>query len=374
MLGALQARSGMKGVPMSTYLDELYLALRHLSDPGHRGLMEGITVLVVTFIAAALSNRIMELLRAPIGRLPDPALAVKILEMLKRPLWLTVLVMGSVAGGSQVFTYFQLSVPTILLIGRVLESAVVVVWFVPATRILMAVCDKWSGTKPQATEAIRFVKHLAIAALFIQCALIFLSVWHVDVTPLLASAGIAGMAIGFAVKDTLANFFGGVTLFLDRPFKVGDQVVLSTGERGEVVEIGLRSTRVLTEDHVLVTVPNAIMASTKIANESAPGPRIRLRITIGVVHGSDIDMVESVLLSIAKDDPLIADEPEPLVRFLAFGDASLQFELQCWIDSPTDRSAATDSLNRAIYKEFAAAGIGIPYTKKEILGKPAQEK
>lgn len=76
--------------------------------------------------------------------------------------------------------------------------------------------------------------------------MMFLSLWGIDITPLLATAGIAGLAVAFAAKDTVANFFGGISVFMDRPYKIGDYIILDSGERGEVVAIGIRSTRIKT--------------------------------------------------------------------------------------------------------------------------------
>jgi MscS family membrane protein len=74
--------------------------------------------------------------------------------------------------------------------------------------------------------------------------------------------------VALAAKETLSNFFGGVSVFLDQPFRTGDYIILDSGERGEVVDIGLRSTRILTRDDVQITIPNAIIANTKVINES----------------------------------------------------------------------------------------------------------
>ncbi len=101
---------------------------------------------------------------------------------------------------------------------------------------------------------------------------------------MLASAGIAGLIVGLAAKDSLANFFGSISVFLDRPFKPGDYIVLSSGGGGKVVDIGLRSTRILTRDDVLISVPNSVIVSTKIINESAPYPRMRVRIKVSVAY------------------------------------------------------------------------------------------
>ena len=96
-------------------------------------------------------------------------------------------------------------------------------------------------------------------------------VWGLDVTAWLASAGIIGIAVGFGAKDTVANFFAGVFILADAPYKIGDFIVLDSGERGQVTHIGIRSTRLLTRDDIEVTVPNAVMGNTKIVNATG-GP------------------------------------------------------------------------------------------------------
>jgi len=131
---------------------------------------------------------------------------------------------------------------------------------------------------------------------------IFVMVYHaaedfgIPVNAVFASAGIAGFAVAMAAKDTLSNLFGGVTIFLDRPFQPGDYVVLDNNERGEVVQIGLRSTRIQTRDDVMITIPNSIITNTRVVNQSSPKPMFRVRVKIGVAYGSDIRQVESILL------------------------------------------------------------------------------
>ena len=136
--------------------------------------------------------------------------------------------------------------------------------------------------------------------------------WNVDMTAWLASAGIAGIAIGFAAKDTLANLFSGVFIMADSPYKLGDYVVLDNNERGKITHIGIRSTRLLTRDDVEVTVPNSIMGNSKIINESGgPHTKYRIRVKVGVAYGSDIDQVEQVLLKVAQNEAQVCEDPEP---------------------------------------------------------------
>ncbi|MEW6214412.1 MAG: mechanosensitive ion channel domain-containing protein [Nitrospirota bacterium] len=193
-----------------------------------------------------------------------------------------------------------------------------------------------------------------------------LSVWKISITPLLASAGIAGAAVAFAAKDTIANFFGGISIFVDRPYKIGDYIVLDTGERGEVVEIGIRSTRIKTRDDILISIPNSIISNTKIINESAPIPNFRVRIPIGVAYGSDIEIVEKTLIEIASQNENILNEPEPRARFREFGESSLNFELLCWAREPALRGLTVHELNKEIYKRFEEKEIRIPFPQRDI--------
>ncbi len=191
-----------------------------------------------------------------------------------------------------------------------------------------------------------------------------------SLTAVFASAGIVGLGVALAARETLANFFGGISIFLDRPFKSGDYVVLDTGERGQVVEVGLRSTRIVTRDDIQISIPNSLMTNTKIINESAPQPRFRVRIKVGVAYGSDVDQVEETLLSIAGQNNMVRFVPEPRVRFRQFGDSALEFELLCWARRPEDRGLLVHGLNHQIYKAFEAAKIEIPFPQRDVHLKP----
>src|SRR6056297_3157935 len=129
-----------------------------------------------------------------------------------------------------------------------------------------------------------------------------LMVWNIDPTAWLASAGVIGIAVGFAARETLANLFSGFFIIADQPYKVGDYVVFDTGERGEVTKVGMRSTRIMTRDDVEVIMPNSAMANNKIVNESGGRwERFRIRLKIGVAYGSDVDEVCELLEKVASE-------------------------------------------------------------------------
>jgi len=193
-----------------------------------------------------------------------------------------------------------------------------------------------------------------------------LALYEIDITPLLGAAGIAGVAIGFAAKDTVANFFGGLALYFDDTYKIGDYVVLDSGDAGTVVNVGVRSTTLMTRDEVLVTVPNSVLNATRIVNESAPQRRKRVRVPIGVAYGTDLDEFESLVLDVATEESLVLDSPKPRMRFRRFGDSALEYELLCWVATPTRAAKATHRLNREIYRAMADADIEIPYPKRDV--------
>jgi small-conductance mechanosensitive channel len=191
--------------------------------------------------------------------------------------------------------------------------------------------------------------------------------WGINISAWLASAGIVGIAVGFAAKDTLANLFGGLFVIADAPYKIGDFINLDTGERGRVVKIGLRSTRLLTRDDVEITLPNALIANSKIVNESGgPWEQTRVSVNLGVAYGSDVDRVRAVLLETALSVDHVMPDPAPRIRFLEMGDSALIFRVMVWIDEPVSRGAVLDGLNTAIYKALNAANISIPFPQRVV--------
>ena len=191
--------------------------------------------------------------------------------------------------------------------------------------------------------------------------------WRIDLTAWIASAGIVGLALSFAARDTLSNLFAGVSIVADAPYKTGDFIILETGERGVVTHIGLRSTRLMTRDDVEITIPNGVIGNSKIINEAGgPSKKHRIRVAVGVAYGSDIDEVIATLEQVAADHDEICQQPVPRVRFRNFGDSSLEFELLCWINQPVDRGRLRHEIHCAIYKAFAREGIRIPFPQHEL--------
>jgi MscS family membrane protein len=233
-----------------------------------------------------------------------------------------------------------------------------------ALKVLGAQPDRFQAFQPRTVPLIEMGLKLFMLGVF---AYIFMAIWGFDGTAWLASAGVIGIAVGFAAKDTLANLISGVSIVADAPYKIGDYIVLDTGERGIVTNLGIRSTRLLTRDDVEVSIPNAVIGNAKITNESG-GPWIkhRIRIAIGVAYGSNTEEVVAILEQIGRGCPGINDNPAPRVRMRAFGASSLDFELLGWINHPELRGRVKHDLLMEIDRRFREEGIVIPFPQRDV--------
>lgn len=221
-------------------------------------------------------------------------------------------------------------------------------------------------------------------------AVVALGTIGIHVGPLMAGAGVAGLALSLAAKDTLSNLIAGLQLIVDRPFKVGDRVELWSvpkeyGTWGDVVEIGLRATKVRTPDNLVVIVPNNEIMRRDIINYTASGEDIRLRIPIGIAYDADEKLAKELIMRAMEEIPGIKSTPEPVVIVRSFGASSVDLEARPWIEDARRRRAIGDQVTERVKELFDEHGVEIPYPKRDIYvrsradrkpqeGKPAPAK
>jgi len=326
----------------------------------------GVIIVVAFAVLAWFVDLILDRVLTALVRKSKFHLDDAILAVLHRPIWLSIVLVGAITA----VQWISPRPPYPFVLTAVLKSCLVLIWAFAINRVVVRIVEDWiahwRASGRHGTEMIGLGGNVVRLLVLAGGIFLLLSFWKINITPLLASAGIAGVAVALAAKETLSNFFGGITVLLDQPYKVGDYIILDSGERGEVAEIGLRSTRIVTRDDVQVSIPNSVITNTKVINESAPEPRFRVRIKVGVAYGSDVDQVEQILLDVARNNPHVSPNPEPRVRFRLFGDSSLDFELLCWAHRPHDKGRIIHELNREIYKAFGHAGIVIPFPQRDV--------
>jgi len=211
----------------------------------------------------------------------------------------------------------------------------------------------------------QLVHEILRIVLIIIIAILILNIWGVNIGPLLAGLGIAGLAVALALQPMLSNIFSGVAIVLDGTFKVGD--VIEIGDKsGEVYKIGLRTTRIKSFDNEMIIIPNSEIANSTLKNFFQPDISIRVNIEFGVEYGVDPEYIKKIIIEEVEQIELINKEKEVQVLFLEMDDSSLNFKVRFWVDDiakkwPTHQEAIT-RIYRRLYKEE----IGIPYPQKTV--------
>lgn len=182
-----------------------------------------------------------------------------------------------------------------------------------------------------------------------------------NVSSIIVSLGVGSLAVALAAKDTLANMIAGFMIMIDRPFRMGDRILLEAGEFGDVHDIGLRSTKILTFDNTLIVVPNQKIINEKLTNYSYPNPRLRVAINVGVAYGTDLKQVKKLLIDICNNHPDVLDEPSPKAYFINFGDSSLDFKLVCYVPTWQQQWTVAEDIRLEIDRVFKEKGIEIPF-------------
>jgi len=222
-------------------------------------------------------------------------------------------------------------------------------------------------TKSSIDDSLFNLVHGLLKAVWVIFTIIYiLDLWGVEIGPFLAGLGIGGLAIAFALQESLSNIFGGVSIILDKSVRVGDLVYLDDGTQGKILHIGLRGTRIRTFDNEVVVVPNGMLANSKIKNVALPDPKTRIVVPFGVAYGSDVDKVKKIVVAELKKVENCAKEEEPIVRFMQMADSSLNFNAYFFVISFEHRADALDEANTRIYNALNKANIEIPFPQMDV--------
>lgn len=346
-----------------------------LSLVGENIYLQALIPLLLAIVSAWIFNNIIITSLKKLAAKTNFVVDDHLFGLLQTPLFNSILLLG-LSGSALILSPPE---PYLGISFSIIQTLAIIFWvmfLLKGNRIMLtAIARNENRVKAVHNQTLPLFLNLINIFIVVMAVYIIFSAWHIDMTAWLASAGIVGIAVGFAAKDTLANLFSGVFIMADAPYKIGDFVVLDTMERGEITHIGIRSTRMLTRGDVEVTIPNSVMGNTKIINESGgPHEKFRCAIAIGVAYGSDIDLVRSILMDIALAEDYVCKDPEPRVRFRVFGASSLDFELLVWIEKPVLRGRVVDILNSEIYRQFRTNNVEIPYSKQDLYIKELPSK
>ena len=272
-------------------------------------------------------------------------------------------------------SFFKKSYPFVdkflLFADNVLYLALILIILLLIYRIITILFD-WYAEKINAGDnrnlsgslfpLLKKVSKILIAALAV---VIVLSRFDVNISAFIVSLGVGSLAIALAAQDTISNMIAGFIIMIDRPFRIGDRIKYGT-ETGDVVEIGIRSTKILDFDNNLVIMPNNEIVKSKIVNVTYPNILTRVIIEVGVAYGTDLKKVKEIMLNAANAHSLISKEVPPDVVLLEFGDSSLNMRLSARTDDYKNAWKMQCELRETIYEEFSKAGVEIPFPQRVV--------
>jgi small conductance mechanosensitive channel len=239
-------------------------------------------------------------------------------------------------------------------------AAILVVGFMVG-RAFGRLIERWLG-KVEMDPPLRLllvrVARVAVLAVFVMMALQNLGV---ELLPLIAGLGVAGVGVGLAMQGVLGNLVAGLTIIFTRPFRVGEYVSM-LGVEGEVVTIDLFTTRLSHPDRSIVIVPNRKIVGEILHNYGA----IRqVEVVVGVSYATDLNRALAAAHEVLQRNPRILAEPAAVVRVIAAADSSINIAVQPWVNVP-DYIPAIGEINKGLVEKFREAQIEIPFPQREI--------
>ena len=265
----------------------------------------------------------------------------------------------------------------VLLLEKIFHAIVIILLASPAKDFLLILLGYFEKniidkTKTKVDDIIfDLVNRFSGAIIYATAVVLALDVLGINVIPFIAGAGVAGIAIGFAAKDTLSNLIAGVLLIIDRPFEVGDRIEVwsapaGSASWGDVIDIGLRATKIKTTDNIVIIIPNNEIMMRDIVNYTIISTKIRVRINVGVAYDADIERAKGLIVNVATSVDWISKTPAPKVVVRNFGESSVDLQLRVWIDDARKRMDTISHVTDKIKSAFDEHGIEIPYPKRDI--------
>ncbi len=234
------------------------------------------------------------------------------------------------------------------------------------TKLIRIGVEIYLSFRTRESEIISTVDILIYNTALVFIVLITLSTMGISWKLLIPVAGALGIGLGFGLQDIFNNFISGFIILLTRAVKIGDWITLGDNF-GKIKSIGMRTSVLRTLDNIDIIIPNSQLISNQLINWSYTDNIVRIHIPVGVSYGSDVKLVKDTLLNVADEIPFVLDTPAPDVRFLEFGDSSLNFELLVWIDvKKIPIPLAKSELNFKIWEAFKENNIEIPFPQRDV--------
>lgn len=289
-----------------------------------------------------------------------------LLRIIKKPLYIFIILGGFYFG----LKSLSILVPYSLSIDRIFFIISALLLSLIATRILSVFVSSWLKVQKKFEKTPRLISTVITIVIYLIAFLMILRYLNIEITPLVATFGLGGLAIGFALQNTLSNFFAGVHIISDRPINVGDYIEMEGNIAGYVEDIGWRSTRIRTLPNTIVVVPNSKIAESVIVNNYLPVEEMSIVLQCGVAYGSDLEKVEKVTIDVARKIQQTVSGAvkafEPFIRYHTFGESNINFSIILRVEKFVDRYLVTHEFMKALKKRYDEENIEISWPVRKV--------
>ena len=270
-----------------------------------------------------------------------------------------------------------LSESLLTLLHKVLKVLLILCGTVAMSRMAVGYASLTTISDEGQRKSASILVYIARASVYLIGILVILQSLGISITPLLTALGVGGLAVALALQDTLSNLFAGIHILASRKVRTGDYIKLETGQEGNVVDIGWRTTTIKAPANHLIIVPNTRVASSIVADFDQPDKETVMLIGLGVSYDSDLGKVERVTVEVAKSvlKEIDGGVPtfEPVVRFSEFSDFAIRFNVILRSKQFGDQFLLRHEFIRRIHERYRREGIVIPYPIREIHSKGGNE-
>jgi small-conductance mechanosensitive channel len=328
----------------------MVLAALALARPVTKILLDKILTRITNWTETNLDNVILSALRVPLS-------------------WLAVILVAQLAFDRLDFTSYQLKA----IMDNVFFTLLALLLTIALWRLINQV-SKWYTTEiapttdtPLDEQIVPFARRLLLILLAALAIIIVLGHFEVEISGLVATLGIGSLAIALAAQAALSDTISGFKIMIDQPFRIGDRIEIAELDTwGDVVDVGLRSTRIRTQDNRMVIVPNSIIAKSLVVNHAFPDTEYRIQVHIGVAYGTDLEFARETIIEAVREVEGVLPHRPVEALFLEFGDSALIFRVRWWIETYVDTRRMFDKVNTAVYHALSEAGIEIPFPQVDI--------
>ncbi len=323
--------------------------------------------IILSFIAAFVLNKIVSITTKKVS------LNTKIASALRKPIRLVIILIGIFIANYYLKPDLKIDGINLVVIYQIIT---IIIFFyalvsIIKTALLWYVENLKEKKKTKIDDTIfNFLTKVSTVILYFIGLLIILDLLKIQIKPILAGLGIAGLAVALALQDTLSNFFSALYIAADQPVKIGDFIELPTGEKGYVTEIGWRSTRLKTRERNIIIIPNSKLSSSILTNYNQIEARFKIDFPVSISYNSNLEAVEKLTIEVAskimkKLQPHI-DNFKPYIRYENFGDNGINFKVSLMAENVEDKYLVMHEFIKELTKVYKKENIDIPYPQRDV--------